>query len=357
MENIDDTQHVAMKKLRVEGIVNESSDTKSYILSSLDGEISYRAGQFLTLVALSPSGRTIRRSYSISSCPELNEPLTITVKRISNGEFSRLLFDRTRVGDTLETIGASGFFILPETIDPSGQVVFFAAGSGITPVFSLLKSLLYINNSVRALLIYSNRSSSDTIFFKQLEELQKKFHARFTIRFLFSNAADLSVSRLTPVSLEMLLDIYKISRTEATFYVCGPGDYMRMVYYTLTSLGVPMAKIKREIFYIQQPAVVPAPADTHPHQTTLISGGNVFHFTVQYPVTILQAAKLLNIHLPFSCELGQCGACVAKCLHGQVWMTRNEVLLEEEIKAGYVLTCTGYPVYGDVTLTIDKNES
>lgn len=344
-----DSPQMAVKKLSVTGIVRESSDTKSFILQPVDGDIVYRAGQFLTLVAQSFTGRTIRRSYSISSSPDTGEPLTITVKRIANGEFSRMLFDRTQIGDELETIGASGFFVLPEVLDAK-QIVFFAAGSGITPVFSLLKSLLHHHQSVHALVIYSSRNDADTIFHQSLLQLQRKFPDRFQIRFFFSNAVNLSVSRLTPVMLESIIHSYHILLREAMFYICGPADYMRMVNYTLTSLGSPPARIKREIFYVQQPAVVPAPPDTRPHQVTLTKNGKTHTFTVQYPVTILQAARMINIDLPFSCETGQCGTCVAKCLQGQVWMNRNEVLLDEDIRLGYVLTCTGYPVNGQVTL-------
>lgn len=346
-----DIPQMMVKKLKVTGIVRESSDTKSFMLQPVDGNIVYRAGQFLTLVAYSFTGRTIRRSYSISSSPDIGEPLTITAKRIANGEFSRMLFDRIQVGDVLETIGASGFFVLPEEMDAS-HVVFFAAGSGITPVFSILKSLLHKHQHVQAVMIYSSRNDADTIFHQSLLELQQKFSERLFIKFLFSNSVDLSVSRLTPITLESILQSYNIPLREAMYYICGPADYMRMVHYTLTTLGAAPGKIKREIFYVQQPAVVPAPADTRPHEVSLTRNGKTYTFTVRYPVTILQAAKMINIDIPFSCETGQCGTCVAKCLHGKVWMNRNEVLLDEDILSGYVLTCTGYPVDGNVILTM-----
>jgi ring-1,2-phenylacetyl-CoA epoxidase subunit PaaE len=125
-----------------------------------------------------------------------------------------------------------------------------------------------------------------------------------------------------------------------------------MITIRLISLGVEAAHIKKEIFHIQHPTTRPVPPDTAAHTVMLMRNNQRYNFNVQYPVTILQAAKLLDIPIPYSCESGQCGTCVAKCLQGNVWMAQNEVLLEEEIHAGAVLTCTGFPIYGDVTLKI-----
>jgi ring-1,2-phenylacetyl-CoA epoxidase subunit PaaE len=125
-----------------------------------------------------------------------------------------------------------------------------------------------------------------------------------------------------------------------------------MITYKLTTLGVENSRIRKEIFHIQHPKVKPEPPDTAAHTVTLIRGNDRREFTTQYPLTILQAARLLNIHIPFSCESGQCGTCVAKCLQGTVWMANNEVLLDHEIKNGIILTCTGYPVFGDITISI-----
>lgn len=159
--------------LRVVAIVKETSDTKSFVLECTDCTITYKAGQFITFIFKGRNGRQVRRSYSISSSPDLNEPLTVTVKRIPNGEFSRMLIDRTREGDILETIGASGFFVLPENTAGLKRIVFMAAGSGITPVFSLIKTILHHHPSLHILLIYSNRSPKNTIFYSQLVDLQK----------------------------------------------------------------------------------------------------------------------------------------------------------------------------------------
>jgi ferredoxin-NADP reductase len=347
------TVPIATKRLRVTRIIKETAGTKSFQLECKDGVIEYKSGQFLTFLFKNRSGADVRRSYSISSSPELNEPLTITVKRIDNGEFSRMFIERTGVGDILHTIGASGFFILPEKIDQVQKIVFLTAGSGIVPAFSLIKTILHLHPSVKVYLVYSNKSEKETVFHKELTELRKKFPASLVIEFLYSISQDLSRSRLNPESLEVILAEHNITIFGNTlFYVCGPGGYMRMINFSLTRLGVPAKHIKREIFHVQQPSIVNAPSDTKPHTVTILNQDRKDQFTVQYPVTILQAAKLLHINIPYSCENGQCGTCVAKCLKGTVWMAGNEVLLDEERAAGFVLTCTGYPVNGDVTLRI-----
>jgi ring-1,2-phenylacetyl-CoA epoxidase subunit PaaE len=261
--------------------------------------------------------------------------------------------ERTIPGDHLTTIGASGFFVLPENTEAVRRIVFVAAGSGITPVFALMKSVMHSHPNVNVLLIYSNRNTKHTIFHDELRRLHRQFPERLSMEYLFSSSHDVTRSRLTPETLAGILAHRQVNTYDNTlFYVCGPGDYMRMVTIALISFGVPVKHIKREIFHVQQPALTPEPPDKAVHEVLLFVRDNEFRFSVQYPITILQAAKLLHVPIPFSCENGQCGTCVAKCLHGTVWMARNEVLLAEEIEKGKVLTCTGFPVSGNVTLKI-----
>lgn len=343
-------EHVGM--VRIERIIQETPDTRSFVLQTLSEQISCRSGQFLTFLFTGVTGKELRRSYSFSSSPELGEPLTVTVKRIANGEVSRYFIDRAKEGDILRTIGASGYFVLPEQTGQYHNYVFFAAGSGITPVYSLIKTILHLHTHAKVLLIYSNRTKQNTIFYSKLTALQQAYPEKFRLQMLFSHSRNLLRSRLTPGGVEQFINEHAIVPAESLYYVCGPTDYMRMVAFTLAGAGVPVGQIKREIFHVQQPSVLRAPHDTSAHQVTIIEGDREYRFTVQYPTTILRAAKLHHIHIPYSCEAGQCGTCVAKCLQGQVWMSRNEVLLDEDMKGGSVLTCTGYPVNGDLILRI-----
>jgi ring-1,2-phenylacetyl-CoA epoxidase subunit PaaE len=165
------------KTIYIKKIHEEIKGFKTFVFE--DGHnINYKPGQYLTLVA-TMNNEEVRRSYSITSSPYLQEPLTIGVKRVENGLFSRLLIDNAKAGDELTTIGAGGFFILPQNTEAYKQVFFFAAGSGITPVFSLIKTTLHAYAHLSVVLIYSNASPSKTIFFGELMKLKKEFAQRF----------------------------------------------------------------------------------------------------------------------------------------------------------------------------------
>jgi len=339
------------KTLRIDRIQQETADCKTFYLSPADHmPLHYKAGQFLTFVFSKPGGAE-RRSYSLSSAPVLNEPLSITVKRIDNGEYSRKLFDHAKVGDPLTTTGAAGFFVLPEAVEQYKEFFFMAAGSGITPVYALIKTILHQYPQIRVVLIYSNRSKENTIFYKALLHLQSLFAERFVVEFLFSTAANLERARLSKWLLGRLLKEYsRAPRAETLFYTCGPFDYMRMVHIELLESRVPLQHIKKENFTTFSIAATTLPPDMHPHRVTIRLQNKNFQLSTGYPQTILQAAKKAGIILPYSCESGRCGSCAATCTQGKVWMSYNEVLMEDEIEKGRVLTCTGYPINGDVVL-------
>ncbi|NCI47162.1 ferredoxin--NADP reductase [Sediminibacterium soli] len=335
-----------LHRLQIQKIIEEAPGTKSFVLGGAD--ISYTPGQFLTFVFRKNNGAEDRRSYSISSAPVMNEPLQVTVKRVANGAYSRWFIDEAREGDIVYTTGASGFFVLPETIQEYDAVVFFAAGSGITPVFSLIKTLLASHPAVRVHLVYSTVSPHTTIFYRLLEDLLGKYPQRLIVDYLFSGQHQ-SRKRLNVARITEMAGRYK---QHALFFLCGPLEYMRTITIVLKTEGVPEQHIRREIFHIEKPPVKELPPDALPHMVEVSMKEQLFRFEVQYPATILQTAKSLGIPLPYSCEAGQCGTCSATCVSGKVWMWHNDVLLQDEINNGRVLTCTGYPVGGDVQLRI-----
>lgn len=342
------------KQLVIRDIISETPDTKTFVLAPKSAEdfFEYQPGQFLTLV-FHTAHEDQRRSFSISSSAALGEPLSITVKRIDNGAYSRKLVDHAVVGDELLTIGASGFFTLPEDINDYKQIVFFAAGSGITPVFSLVKTLLHTVPGLPVVLIYSNKNIHTTIFYQALQQLADLYPDRFKIEFLFSTAVNLGRARLSKWLLEQLLKEYTIVTSSATlFYICGPYDYMRMAAIELIAEGVPVVNIRKEDFAPLKIVPKELPPDTDAHNVSIDINGRVHQLTVQYPDTILKAAKKKGLEMPYSCEAGRCGTCVAVCKSGKVWMSYNEVLMDDEVAKGLILTCTGYPVGSDVSIII-----
>ncbi|MGV3706333.1 MAG: flavin reductase family protein [Arcticibacter sp.] len=340
-----------IKEIRILEIIKETDDSRTFVLEPAgDWLPSYKEGQFLTLVFYTKHGEK-RRSYSISSSALLAEPLSITVKKVENGEFSRLLIMYAKPGDILYTSGISGYFTLPEKIEPDKQLFFIAAGSGITPCFSILKAVLKLHEN-HVVLIYSNRTEADALFYGQLQKLQHEYPERFRIHFLFSYKLDLYHSRLSSWLLLQLLDRYlEVGSKDALVYLCGPPDYMRMVKIALAGV-IPESNIFKESFSTEARKVTLVPEDTSAHQVIIHTRSETYTVTVQFPQTILSAAKARQIQLPYSCETGRCGSCQAVCTAGKVWMSYNEVLTEEEVASGQILICQSYPVHGDVEILV-----
>ena len=343
------------RQVRIKQIITETKNAKTFVLETLHGtEISYKVGQFLTFIFGTRTGEE-RRNYSISSSPELGEPLSITIKRIPNGNFSRQMVDHAHVGDLLTTIGANGLFTLPNNFGQYQQFFLMAAGSGITPVYSLLKTVLHRFPGIRITLIYSNHSVEETIFYKGLQTLQAAYPEQLEIEWLFSNAPDYTKARLGNWLLgELLMKYRKVPLARCLFYLCGPFKYMRVITITLLNAGAHLSQIRKEEFVLMEPQFDLTPPDTTTREITLTLDGKNYKFETTYPDTILQSAKKQGIELPYSCEVGRCGACMAVCTHGSVWMKLNEVLTDDDALSGRVLTCTGYPVGGDVELDFDK---
>jgi ring-1,2-phenylacetyl-CoA epoxidase subunit PaaE len=341
-----------MNILKIIHIQQETDQSKTFVLSPLDNwKPVYKPGQFLTLVFTTQYGEK-RRSYSIASA--LNEPLSITVKRVENGEFSRWMLQNLNVGDILQSSGIGGMFVLPEQIEPTTHFCFIAAGSGIVPCYSLIKTLLYESKN-KITLIYSNKNEEDTIFSQPLKGLVEKHSSQFEIRNLFSSSNDIYNKRLSKWLLEQLIEQYlKESITASLFYICGPFEYMQTVEITLR-MYVPNENILKENFSSLPRLIIPEPPDKEKHRVKIQLNGITHEVEVQYPKSILAAAKKQNIELPYSCEAGRCSSCVATCTSGEIWMAYNEVLVDSEVEKGRILVCQSYPIHGDAEIVYDKN--
>lgn len=339
-----------MIQYKILSVKRETEDAASFVLEPVGKAISYEAGQFITFIFQNRNNEEERRSYSISSAPLLQEPLTITVKKVINGTYSRKLVDHARPGDLLNGLSPTGFFTLPDS-GTKMQFVFFAAGSGITPIYAHIKTLLRLSKEVKIVLVYSNRSEKDTLFYNELRLLADQYKQQLHIRFLFSDAGHYSKARLSALQVEnIMLSDFSESLKQVRVYLCGPFQYMLMITLVLRGMGISDQQIRKEQFTIHKAEILQKPPDTDVHMVSAMLEGTAFSWQVQYPQTILQAAKKQGIPLPYNCESGQCGACAAICVKGQVWMYRNDILMEDEINAGRILTCTAYPTGGDVEI-------
>ena len=339
-------------QLQIVNITDETPDTRSFYLEPVNSQpVSYQAGQFLTLI-LTHNGHEVRRSYSLSSAP--GEPLQLTIKRVQNGEISRYLHDRLRIGDVLTSLQPAGRFTLDSQ---PGDIALFGAGSGITPLYALLKQILNRELSRRVTLFYSNSTERSIIFRQAIDNLQRQFPDRFHLIYLLSNPSDDwngLRGRLNNVMLERLLPgLIGTSNPETLrFYVCGPADYMRMIQFTLVFSGFRPNQIRRENFTVEPVVLTPPPAIAQDRTVLIKFRGNDIEIQVPAYKSILQAALDEGLPLPYSCRGGRCSTCAARCLSGRVHMTINDVLTDHDLAEGWVLTCTVYPENDGVVIDL-----
>ncbi len=342
--------------LRVARIIPETPDALTLILEPLSGiPLRYRAGQFLTLRFPTSHGET-RRSFSFSSAPGTGDPPSLTIKRKPNGAISRHILERVREGDILEGMEPSGMFTLELRKDRPRDIFMIGAGIGITPLFSHLKTLLAGEPEARITLLYSNTRRQSIIFSRQLENLGKLHPSRFTCLHILSQSgtADPVIrGHLNNGLLEKLVRSYlQFSGDRAEFLTCGPPAYMRMVLLTLRYLGFNESQIHRENFVVLPPPP-PSPELGHSHQIRIRIGDATRVLQVAPFQNILQAALDQGVRIPYSCQGGVCSTCRCRLLKGKINMTANEVLTDRDLREGWILTCTGYPVSDGVEIRLE----
>lgn len=331
--------------LRVTALVAETADAKTFFLRPTDGRsVPYQAGQFLTFL-FEVNGHEIRRSYSMSSAPGVDADLAVTVKRVENGEISRYLLNRVRVGDVLRSLPPSGRFTLAE--ETGGDLVLIGAGSGITPLFSILKTVLATQPTRRVLLMYASREARSAIFYGQLLALSRQHPDRFTLLTPFSAEGQ----RLTNARLESLLRRHLHGpRDPVRAYLCGPADFMRLARITLLFVGFHADQIRQEHFVVETTPVPPVPTLSVPSRVTIRFRGKTHRLAVPAGQYLLTAALEAGISLPYSCRGGRCATCAARCTSGRIAMRLNDVLTARDLSEGWVLTCTGYAESEEVEL-------
>lgn len=342
----------AHRKFIIDRVQSETSQAKTFFIKPIEGEPpAYKPGQFLHL-AFAARNNTEYRSYSFSSTPE--EGMAFTVKAMENGNISRLFHDHYKEGDVLSLVNIAGKFVLPDDLSDIQQVLLFAAGSGITPIFSLMKSLLFHHPHIKIFLAYSNSSPEQTIFYHTLQELQQQFPERLEIEFIFSNNKNLLKARLSGFWLQELAARHKRADwAHILAYTCGPLEYMDTVKITLFTEGVVPQQFFMEYFETISEDMIVAPEDKEAHTVHILLEDKKISLRVQYPDSILDVGLNAGLHLPHSCRSGQCGSCTARIVKGEVWMQYNEVLTHTDLQQGLTLTCMGFPVNGDVTITYD----
>ena len=353
--------------LKVVEITHETSDAVTIHFEHPEKQtIPYKPGQFLTLI-LNIDGKEVRRSYSLSSTPHEAPRLAVTVKRVSGGLVSNYLIDNAKVGDEIRVMQPIGNFCLTCAPDNQRHVLLFGAGSGITPLMSILKAVLREEPNSQVTLLYSNTDENSVIFKEQLQALEQQFAERLKIVYIYSQPKEACENRgrMNQSLIIKILERLQLAKvSNAVYYMCGPEGMMEEVRHALDVLHVPADRIFRESFVSnklieqQQQAQhgdVLATQDDGEITTqtvTIIYEGAEYHVEVEPDQTILEAALEQDVDLPYSCQAGLCTACRGKCLSGKVHLDEREGLSDAELDEGYVLNCVGHPLTNNVVIEI-----
>ncbi|MFI1913526.1 2Fe-2S iron-sulfur cluster-binding protein [Nocardia sp. NPDC020380] len=334
--------------VRVSRVVRETADAVSLELTpdpAHAARFSYRPGQFLTLRIPSDLTGSVSRCYSLSSAPHEDGPLKVTVKRTADGYGSNWLCDNAAEGLALDVLPPAGLFT-PASLDT--DLLLFAGGSGITPVLSILKSVL-AQGSGQVALIYANQHEQAVIFATELAELAAAYPDRLVVLHWLQSVQGLP-------AVDQLAALARPWAGRETF-VCGPGLFMDAVAAAMTALGADRKRVHIEKFVslsgnpfeIDTAAEVDEDGDTATVRVEL--DGENHEFAWPRAQVLLDVLLAKGVDAPYSCREGACSACVCRVVSGEVTMRRNEILEDADIADGYVLACQAVPVTDDVSVT------
>jgi len=344
-----------MHALAIQDIRRETSDTVSIafdVPDELKADFSFESGQYLTLEAMI-DGEAVRRSYSLCSAPGEDE-WRVAVKKVPNGKFSTYANEVLTQSSVLSVMPPMGSFRLSTDVSHSNHYVAFAAGSGITPIFSMLKSVLSEEPESRFTLFYGNKNAESIIFRQELEDLKNQHMDRIAVHYVMSReklGSPLFLGRINAEKCKRFGQVFFDPKTVEGFYLCGPSKMIFDVKDALVEMGTPAEQVNFELFNtddlpvqaIEQ--VTEAPFDPATEsKVTVILDGDSFDFTLPYGgQSILDAALAEGADLPFACKGGVCCTCKAKVDEGTTHMDVNYTLEPDEISAGFVLTCQAHP--------------
>lgn len=348
-------------RLQVADVRQETADTISVSLavpSALRDDFAYAPGQYLTLRTVQ-DGQEMRRAYSICSGLDQGE-LRVAIKRVGGGRFSEWAHAALQPGAALDVMPPAGRFTV--ALDPVAERTYagFAAGSGITPIMAILRTVLAREPHARFLLFYGSRGTTDILFREALEELKDRYMGRLSVFHVLSREQqDLGVlhGRLDGEKAALIARHLLPPDLDLAF-VCGPGAMIEAVTEALAASGIPRERILSERFTPTPGAPPPrslAPAEAAAHAVaTIVADGRRTEVPVAEGETVLDAALRAGLDLPYSCRGGMCSTCRAKVAEGSVAMAVNYGLEPWETEAGYALTCQAVPTTPHVTVDYDQ---
>jgi len=320
---------------------------------SLSETFAFQAGQYITL-RKTLNGEEIRRSYSIFTTPESGE-MGVVIKALRGGTFSTYANDKLMAGDVLEVLPPEGKFIFSPKESNVHNYVSFAAGSGITPVLSILKSVLEKEPNSTFLLVYGNQNPQETIFLKQLMDLQKQYLGRFFLELVFSRTQE-NEAQFGRISTSIVNYFIKNKYTHLdfhSFYLCGPEEMIKEVTSVLKHNNVADKAIHFELFASTTESKTIEAADGNT-AVTVILDDETSNFIIPKGKTVLEAVLEQDLDAPYSCQGGICSTCIARIKEGKAEMRKNQILTDGEIAEGLILTCQAVPT--SAVLVVDYDD-
>ncbi|MCC5927976.1 MAG: ferredoxin--NADP reductase [Cyclobacteriaceae bacterium] len=350
------SQKERYQAFKVREVKRETNQAITLVFEQRANEFPYKPGQYLTLI-LNLEGAEHRRSYSLSSSPDCDQHLAVTIKQLEGGIVSNYIFHKIKSGDTIKVMPPMGNFFLDAKAALKRNLIFVGAGSGITPLMSIIKSALKKEPHSKLVLIYGNKSDEDMIFKDELVALQERNPGRFEVIHVYSRVEKPENAYSGRITGDLIYDLIK-TKVEKTnienseFFLCGPAGMMQEARKAIAAMGVPDTQVHYESFVATTAEEKPKEKVSSDYQVDIILDGE--KYTVQVPAdkSILKAGLDSGLDMPFSCQSGICTACRGKLLSGKVEMEEDEGLTRDEIKEGYVLCCVGHPLTDDVIIEI-----
>lgn len=340
-------------KLTITNIIKETEEavTVCFKNNRFFNKINYKPGQFITL-KIPLNGRVEKRAYSFSSNPFTDKDLRITVKKVEKGLISTYINTELTKGEKISVEKPMGSFFIEPKKNNQQQYVLFAAGSGITPVFSIMKSVLSEEPNSKILMVYANQNEQSIIFKNELQALEKKHAKQFQIEHVLSENSNSNYHTgfITSEIVQSIFSKHNIEfKEEHKYMICGPAGYMNNTKEILKSNGISPSNIFIEAF---KPPKLKLDRKNLISDVTLLYNGNTHKLKVPGNKTILQQAMQENIVIPYSCRSGMCSSCKAECSSGKVSLMKGHLLPENEVAIGKILTCVAYPETEEVTIEI-----